>query len=394
MNYRALAKSILNDIGGFENIVSFTHCLTRLRFNLKDEDRVDAARLKETRGVMGVIISGGQYQVVVGNNVKQIYNELSSITEIPETISPADASRSFDIREVLYIIKGVFLPLLPIVAGEALLGGTIFLLMRFGIADNNSNLILWLSAIFKSVFYFLPFLISFTVAKTFTVNPIVIMTAVGIISYSEVHSLVFSKIALRMDLYNLIYIGIGVIIISALVSILKSDKLNMRRRENDADENKVMLLCAPIKGRVIGLQESGDIAFSEGEFGEGCAIVPETNLVVAPECGAVESISEKQHAITLVTQGGVEVLVHIGVYTAGIEGEFFETFVKVGDAVRCGDPLIEFDKNAIKMAGYDLTVFMTIMNSESYASVEVITDNATEQRGLIEIVKAEIEKCR
>ncbi|MBQ3573964.1 MAG: PTS transporter subunit EIIB, partial [Clostridia bacterium] len=186
MNCRALAKSILSDIGGFENIVSFTHCLTRLRFNLKDEERVDAAHLKETRGVMGVITSGGQYQVVVGNNVAQVYNELNSIIETPESISVANVSRTFGIRDLLYIIKGVFLPLLPVLAGEALLGGIIFLLMRTGIADNNSKLILWLSVIFKSVFYFLPFLFGFTVSKTFTVNPIIIMTAVGIISYSEV----------------------------------------------------------------------------------------------------------------------------------------------------------------------------------------------------------------
>ncbi len=388
MNYRALAKSILNDIGGFENIVSFTHCLTRLRFNLKDEERVDAAHLKETRGVMGVIISGGQYQVVVGSNVKQVYNELNSITEIPETISPADASRSFGIRERLYIIKGVFLPLLPVLAGEALLGGIIFLLMRFGAFDNNSNLIMWLSVIFKSVFYFLPFLLSYTVAKTFTVNPIIIMTAVGIISYSELYSLIFSGIALRTDLYNLIYIGAGVIIISALVLILKSDKLNMRRKENDSNENRVILLCAPIKGRVIELEEAGDAAFSEGRFGGGCAIVPETNLVVAPACGVVESISDKRHAITIVTQDGAEVFIHIGVDTAGIEGKVFEKFVKVGDAVRCGDPLIEFDKNAIKMSGYDLTVFMTIINSETYASIETVADSATEQRELIRITKA------
>lgn len=389
MNCRSLAKSILSDMGGFKNIVSFTHCLTRLRFNLKDEERVDAAHLKETRGVMGVIISGGQYQVVVGSNVTQVYNELNSITESPEPISPAATSRSFGIRDLLYIIKGVFLPLLPVVAGEALLGGVIFLLMRTGIADNNSKLILWLSVIFKSVFYFLPFLIAYTVAKTFMVNPIIIMTAVGIISYSEVYALIFSGIVLRTDLYNLIYIGAGIIIISALVSILKSDKLNMRRKEQDADENRTMHLCAPIKGRVIELSEAGDAAFSEGCFGMGCAIVPETNLVVAPDCAVIESISEKRHAITLVTQGGAEILIHIGVDTAGIEGKAFETFVKVGDEVRCGDPLIEFDKNAIKMSGYDLTVFMTIMNSESYASVEKVTDEATEQRELIRIIKAD-----
>lgn len=387
MNCRALAKSILNDIGGFENIISLTHCLTRLRFNLKDEGRVDAAHLKETRGVLGVIISGGQYQVVVGSNVIPVYNELNSITENHEPMPRADASNSFDIRRLLYIPKGVFLPLLPVVAGEALLGGAIFLLVRLGAADDSSNLILWLSVIFKSVFYLLPFLLGFTVAKTFMVNPIIIMTAVGIISYSELYSLIFSEIALQTDLYNLIYIGVGIAIIAVLVLILKSDRLNMRKGENDTDENGVMLLCAPVKGRVIKLKETDDIAFAQGRFGLGCAIMPETNLVVAPDCGVVEGISDRRHAITIVTQGGAEVFIHIGVDTAQAEGEAFETFVKVGDSVRCGDPLIEFDKNAIKMSGYDLTVFMTIMNSESYASVEMIAENATEQRGLIRIIK-------
>ena len=174
-----------------------------------------------------------------------------------------------------------------------------------------------------------------------------------------------------------------------LVSILKSDKINLRHTEDDADKNNALLLCAPIKGRIIELQEAGDTLFCEGKFGKGAAIIPETNLVVAPTDGVVESISKKLNAITIKGKNGAEVFIHIGVDTGEMEGKVFETFVNVGDSVRCGEPLIEFDTNAIKISGYDLTVFMTVINSEDYALVEAVLENAAEQKPFIKITKTE-----
>lgn len=77
MDYKALAKSILHDIGGEENVVSFTHCATRLRFNLKDDNKVDKKHLDATKGVMGVVNKGGQFQVVIGSDVANVYRELN-----------------------------------------------------------------------------------------------------------------------------------------------------------------------------------------------------------------------------------------------------------------------------------------------------------------------------
>ena len=77
MDYKALAKSILHDIGGEENVVSFTHCATRLRFNLKDDNKVDKKHLDATKGVMGVVNKGGQFQVVIGSDVPNVYRELN-----------------------------------------------------------------------------------------------------------------------------------------------------------------------------------------------------------------------------------------------------------------------------------------------------------------------------
>ena len=79
MDYKVLAKNILDGVGGVKNVASFTHCATRLRFNLKDESIADDDKLKRTKGVMGVVRAGGQYQVVIGSDVPNVYNELNKV---------------------------------------------------------------------------------------------------------------------------------------------------------------------------------------------------------------------------------------------------------------------------------------------------------------------------
>lgn len=111
----------------------------------------------------------------------------------------------------------------------------------------------------------------------------------------------------------------------------------------------------PIQGKVISLTETPDQVFATGAMGEGYAIIPEYGEVHAPFDGEVKALFPTGHAIGLVSNEGVEVLIHVGMDTVELNGKYFETHVKQGEKVKAGKLLISFDKDRIKEAGYDLT---------------------------------------
>ena len=89
-DYAAISKKIVENIGGVENIASVTHCMTRLRFVVKDEGKINDAAVKATDGVMGVVNQGGQYQIIIGNHVEEAYNEVLKICLLYTSPSPRD----------------------------------------------------------------------------------------------------------------------------------------------------------------------------------------------------------------------------------------------------------------------------------------------------------------
>lgn len=119
MDYSQLAKAIVEKVGGKDNITGLTHCVTRLRFNLADEAKADTEGLKKMEGVIGVIQKGGQYQVVVGNDVKFIYQAVMKNEKLDfDGVQPASAgeeNRSV-IAKVLDTISGIFVPIVPMLA--------------------------------------------------------------------------------------------------------------------------------------------------------------------------------------------------------------------------------------------------------------------------------------
>ena len=134
-------------------------------------------------------------------------------------------------------------------------------------------------------------------------------------------------------------------------------------------------LLAPLSGRVITLEKIADPTFASGLLGKGAAIVPQDNCVVAPFYGEVASLFATRHAIGLLSQSGVEVLIHVGIDTVKLNGQHFTAHVKPGDSVKPGDLLLEFDRDAIRQAGFDLTTAVIISNSEDYADVVSLADD-------------------
>ena len=136
-----------------------------------------------------------------------------------------------------------------------------------------------------------------------------------------------------------------------------------------AGENDVL---APMTGTVLALDQVPDTTFASGLLGSGAAIIPSDNKVVAPFAGVVASLFQTKHAIGLLSNSGIEVLIHVGIDTVKLDGRPFTAHVKVGDRVQPGDLLLEFDRQAIIDAGYDLATPIIISNSDEYRDVVTV----------------------
>ena len=130
------------------------------------------------------------------------------------------------------------------------------------------------------------------------------------------------------------------------------------------------VLLSPLAGRVIPLSDVHDQMFAKGLLGQGVAIEPSGDQVVAPSDGKVEAIFPTGHAVALHTNEGLDVLIHVGLDTVKLEGKHFRVHAAVGDTVKRGDVLIEFDRAAILSEGYDVTAPILICNSVEFASIK------------------------
>ena len=130
---------------------------------------------------------------------------------------------------------------------------------------------------------------------------------------------------------------------------------------------------APVSGKAIPLHEVNDPAFAAGLLGKGIAIQPVVGSVFAPCDAKVDMLFETGHAVTLVTDFGAEILIHIGLDTVNLKGKYYTPQVKTGDTVKKGQLLIEFDLQAIKDAGYDSVTPMVICNSADYRTISTHT---------------------
>jgi glucose-specific phosphotransferase system IIA component len=139
------------------------------------------------------------------------------------------------------------------------------------------------------------------------------------------------------------------------------------------------VIGAPLEGEVRVLSEIEDPVFSSEALGKGCAIEPSKGEVVAPFDGTIEQVAETKHAVGIMGDNGVEVLIHVGMDTVELNGKGYEPQVAVGDKVKKGQLLLKFDMDVIKNAGYILTTPVVVTNTDDYASVEAIATGAVKQ---------------
>ncbi len=613
MDYKELAKSILNDLGGEGNIISFTHCATRLRLNLKDDTKVNTKHLEGTKGVMGVVNKGGQLQVVIGSDVPNVYRELNLLGDFGN----ADKKREHDDRsrlsKILDTIAGIFTPIIPAITGAGILKAFMSLLVVFGWIDKTSQTYNILSIFSDAAFYFLPFLIAYSAAKKFNSSPVMAMSVAGILlhpnfvtmintaketgeairfigipvtpaSYSSsvipiilsvwlmsyiepladrvspkpvkfftkplitlivtgaisitvlgpLGTIIGDGIAYVISLldnyaswlvpliigavspllvisgthYGLIPIGINNIATAGFDTIVGPGMLGSNIAQGGAafavalkSKNKVIkqeayssgitavcgitepalygvnlkfkkpliaviigggvsglylglmgvgryttgspgllalpgyiggegftnimhaaigcviafavsfaatliigfedepeeteeaegqikseTLHAPVKGKVIPLEDVNDETFKKKILGDGVAVIPDVGLITAPANAQVENLFDTHHAIGLKTDSGAEILIHIGIDTVSLNGKHFKPLVKDGQHVRMGAPLIEFDIDAIKKEGFEVVTPIIITNHEEY-EIKVLKKNTVEKEEFLELRK-------
>lgn len=609
MEYKALAQDILNRVGGKENIVSLVHCATRLRFKLKDNGKADAEGLKANPGIIMVVESGGQFQVVIGNHVHDVWQAVRQEAGLSDDSEPTAESveKGSLLGQIIDVVSGIFTPFIGVLAASGILKGMLALAVVCGwLTPQQGTYKIWFAAS-DALFFFFPLFLGYTAGKKFGGNPFVSMVIGGalthplmiqafeasqapgaavehflgipvtFINYSSsvipiilaswvccwlerksnallpssmknfftpaiclavVVPLTFLLIGplatwlshLLAQGYQIIYAvapwlagaamgalwqvcvifglhwGLIPLMINNL-TVLGHDSmlpmllpavmgqvgavLGILLKTRDARQKvlagsafsagifgitepaiygltlplrrpfifgcvagaiggaivgfsnahvysfgfgniftvaqmippqgldstvwggvvgifaALIISCgltffaglprasaapgavavapvsandilAPMSGSVIALDQVPDSTFASGLLGRGVAIIPAVGKVIAPFPGEVASLFQTKHAIGLQSDSGIELLIHVGIDTVKLDGVPFTAHVKEGDRVQAGDLLIEFDRQAILDAGYDLATPIIISNSDDYREIDTVAPSAVE----------------
>lgn len=618
--YKQLAQDIIKNVGGKENINGLTHCITRLRFKLKDESIANDDVLKNMGDIVTVMKSGGQYQVVIGNHVEAVYKDVVEIIDLDNLNTSSETKKSGNILDKgIDIISGIFQPVLGIMAACGMLKGLNALFVALGLYSATSGGFMVINAAGDALFTFLPLFLGYTSAKKFGLKPMLGLALGAAMCYpaiqgssisagadamytlfkgtmfaSPVYIDFFGLPIISMDytgtvvpiifvvyfaskcekLFNkfvpdlvkfffvpmltllvtlpvaLIVIGpiatfgstlisevvlsirdfspllagaivgfswqilvifglhwgfipvyinnvmtlgydnvmmpffactfatsavvlaifiktkdkklkemaipnfisgifgvtepaiygmllplkkpfiisciasgiggafygffnlrkfitggmgifelpamiepnggmgnlivalsgmaISMIVAFVLTMVLYKDKEEFKEVENKVKEEtkevkstklEKEVVVSPIKGEVLNLSDIEDAAFSSGVLGQGVAIIPSDGKVVAPVDGVVTTLFPSLHAIGILSDEGVEVLIHIGLNTVQLEGRGFEACIKQGDRITKGQTILKFDIDVIKEAGYSVVTPIVVTNSSQFLDV-------------------------
>lgn len=594
---KIIAEKVLEAVGGSANIVSVTHCMTRLRFVLKDQSVPNQKEVESIKGVMGVNVVGGQYQVIIGNSVGNVYKELVAMSGISdETADYKDEENKNPIVKALDFIAGCMTPLFTAIIA----GGLIKVLLvifgptLLGVLSAESDTYILMNALGDAPFYFLPVLVAFTASKKLNCNSFLAVMVASVLIYPDVITLLatdqathlfgvipvvhgsyassiipamLSTILLKyveigvdkivpewsknflkpllivlitapitlcalaplglvvgnglqfvintiygfapwlamtlfaaampfivmtgmhwafvpaalMSLANpgyelmllpamlasntaqagatfgvaaktkdkdlremaipagisallagvtepamygitlrlrkpmvaaCIASGIGGLIagfttlkacafatpcLTAIVQFISPDDskniicaviifavtlvlsfilsfIMTKNVETQQVEENTTEILAPIKGEVISLEEVKDPTFASGMVGKGFAVVPTEGKVYAPFDGTCAMIFDTLHALGLISNDGVELLIHVGLETVNLKGAPFKAHVQNGQTFKKGDLLLEFDIDAIQKAGCEIQTPVLVTNANEYENLTVKND--------------------
>ncbi|MCD8221153.1 MAG: glucose PTS transporter subunit IIA [Clostridiales bacterium] len=193
LKYQKLCETVIENVGGKSNVISVTHCVTRLRFKLQDESKANTQVLSNTKGVIQVIQTGGQYQVVIGPHVDEVYKDLMEIggfsaTEAAGATQTETTEENLNpISKFLVLMTGIFQPLLSMLMAGGMLKALLVLLTTvMGVVDTGSGTYMILSAMGDALFYFFPIAIGWSAAKKFGIKDVYGIVLGGVLVYPTI----------------------------------------------------------------------------------------------------------------------------------------------------------------------------------------------------------------
>lgn len=146
-------------------------------------------------------------------------------------------------------------------------------------------------------------------------------------------------------------------------------------------------LLSPLTGRAVPIEQVPDATFADKILGNGFAVLPDSGLLKAPADGAIDSVPDTCHAVMMTADFGAELLMHIGIDTVELKGTHFRALVSAGERVTAGQPLIEFDRDAIAEAGYEVITPVVITNSDLYRIRQAFPGQMADGSVLMELEK-------
>lgn len=223
MNYEVLGEKIVKNVGGKENIQELTHCFTRLRFVLKDEKKVRKDIIEKLEGVVTVVSSGGQFQVVIGNKVGKVYSEITK--KIGEISGKSSERQEIGIiNKILNKFATIFTPVIPAIAGSGMLQGLLAITVMISKSRGNdittTDTYIILNAAAKAVFYFMPIILAYTAAKVFKCNEFIAMIIGGTLCYPDLLKLMTGEKPVSLFAINITKANYASSVIPIIIAVL------------------------------------------------------------------------------------------------------------------------------------------------------------------------------
>lgn len=344
--YHELAGDILKNVGGIENVKNVRHCITRLRFTLKDEKVANDDAISNLDGVIQVMKAGGQYQVVIGAAVDDVYDELVTEYKVPgvgtvaaddETTDEGEKSRNV-FNMLMDTVSGSMAPTLMPLAAAGMIKGLLALCIAMGwLTADSGTYMIWYS-IADGFFYFLPIILGYTAAKKFGCNEflgmalgaaLVYPAMVNLSATAKVAGTILEGTAFQMSYYNT-FLGIPVIlpasgytssVIPILIAVWAASKLESAL--NKAIPQLIRAMAVPF------------ICFA--------IMAPATYLIIGPVASLISGV------LTLITEALISIPVVGGAVVGLVVGGAFSTLVMFG----LHWAVIPIMLNNIAMLGYD-----------------------------------------
>lgn len=268
-DYTVISRKIVEQIGGIDNIANVTHCMTRLRFVLKDETLADDEAVKAIDGVMGLVKQGGQYQIIIGNHVGTAYQEVLKLGNFGEQseIAKGEKKEPLTLKKVgnniLDAIVGTMSPLIPAIIGGSMVKLLVMLLGMAGILSADSETYKLINTIGDGAFYFLPMLVAASAAKKFKTDMFLAISIAGVLIHPDFRSMME---AVTVGDTAAHFMGIPIVSVKYTYTVIPSicmtwilsyiergvDKITPAVTKNFLKPMLILLIAAPIAILIIG----------------------------------------------------------------------------------------------------------------------------------------------